>query len=670
MQDEFIGRQIGDFIIKDRIGRGGMALVYRAHQPSVNRDVALKIIRLDQENTDEHFKERFAKEAAVVASLEHIHILPIYNYGIQDNIAYLAMRLLRGGTLRDLLAEGPLPLEQVENLFNQLAKALSYAHSKGVIHRDLKPSNIMFDDSGDVFLADFGLAKIIEGDPDLTRSGNVVGTPTYMSPEQLRGEVVDYRSDVYSLGVVLYHMLTGRAPFESSKHDIVSIIYKQLEEKPQLPSKLNPVVPPNVEQVILTALEKDRDDRYNSVAEMLEAFNYAVGRTSSHSSTLMRRPISRARARARRRRLAAGGTVAVVVLALLVLVLFLLPGLTRAPGDNGTPTADEQPAILPMPTVMPGDKVLGGAIVPDEKTIKNAQQRMGDQPIYYFACTQDSEYHATLAREIRQFAASYDLSLVLRNGEGDRYIQLTQIEAALGEGIRAMIVCPLDTTLLDPTLQAAQQDGVFLVQFAAENSYGGVRLAGDDFGLGQKIGRTAGQYIMEHLGGEANIIILDFSSLPAIVQRADGLEAGVREIAPDVNIIGRYIGGTRDNGEQSVTQLLSEGVEFNVILSINDAGSFGAIAALEDAGIPPGEVFIFSVDAERLAQRYIRDGYYMVASVAIDRQLSARASVDALINLLGGATIAEQVLTPPGNVVTRETLLAQDAAATPPVPPD
>lgn len=649
MHDEFIEQQIGDFIIRERIGRGGMAFVYRAFQPSVNRDVALKIIRLDQDNTDEHFKERFAKEAAVVASLEHIHILPVYNYGIQGNVAYLAMRLLRGGTLRDLLDEGALPLARVEILFNQVARALAYAHSKGVIHRDLKPSNIMFDDSGDAFLADFGLAKIVEGDADLTRSGNVVGTPSYMSPEQLRGDPLDVRSDVYSLGIVLYHMLTGRAPFESTQKDIVSIIYKQLEEKPQLPSKLNPQIPAKVEDVLLVALEKDRADRFATVNDMLDAFNAAVGRNSTHGSTQLRRPLNRARVRVRRRRALMAGGVGLLLIALAAL-LFLLPGLSRAPASNDD---------LPLPIVVEGDTVLGVQIAPDEEVLRIAKQRMGDSPFYFFGCTQDSEYHATLAREIRHFFEEYGFTVEIRNGDSNAYTQLTQIETALSEGAKAMILCPLDTTLLDPTLDAAQRAGVFIVQFGAEENYGGVRLAGDDFGLGQRIGRAAGQYIANTLDGQANVIILDFASLPAIVARADGLEAGVKEFAPDVNIIGRYTGGTPENGKQAVERLLEQGVEFNVILSINDAGAFGAIEALNEAGIAPDQVFVFGVDAERLAQEYILNSYYMIASVEIDRELSARSSVDALINLVGGATIAEQVLTPPGSVINRQTMLAE-----------
>jgi serine/threonine protein kinase len=217
--DQLVGRQVGDFSIEERIGRGGMSVVYRAHQHSVNRDVALKVIVLNPD--EDEFRRRFAQEAKLVATLEHIHILPIYDYGIiEGDIAYLAMRLLRGGSLSQLLTEGPLTLDQTADIFTQIGRGLAYAHRRNVIHRDLKPSNIMLDDADNAYLTDFGLAKLVGENVDMTKSGNIVGTPAYMAPEQLRGDSVDHRSDIYSMGVVLYHMLTGQAPFESSDSNV------------------------------------------------------------------------------------------------------------------------------------------------------------------------------------------------------------------------------------------------------------------------------------------------------------------------------------------------------------------------------------------------------------------------------------------------------------------
>src|SRR5688572_22875672 len=205
--ENLAGRQIDDFVVQERIGRGGMSVVYSAFQPSVNRQVALKIITVNAEaGEQDEFRRRFAQEAELVASLEHIHILPVYDYGIvNDEIAYIAMRLLRGGSLSSLIKDGSLPVDRVADLFTQVARGVAYAHRKGVIHRDIKPSNILLDDDNNAYVTDFGLAKLVGDTMDITRSGKIVGTPAYMAPEQLRGDVIDHRADIYSLGVVLYH---------------------------------------------------------------------------------------------------------------------------------------------------------------------------------------------------------------------------------------------------------------------------------------------------------------------------------------------------------------------------------------------------------------------------------------------------------------------------------
>jgi ribose transport system substrate-binding protein len=176
--------------------------------------------------------------------------------------------------------------------------------------------------------------------------------------------------------------------------------------------------------------------------------------------------------------------------------------------------------------------------------------------------------------------------------------------------------------------------------------------------MGLRPGQAAGRAITEELNGEANVVILDYPDLPFLVTRADGLEDGVLEFAPDANIVGRFLGATRENGEASIRQLLEDGVDIDVIVSINDAGSFGAIEALEAANISPNSVMIFSVDAEALAQQYIRDGYFMRGSIALEREAISDALLNTVVRLLAGATMPEAVLVPPGQVVTREMLLA------------
>ena len=187
-------------------------------------------------------------------------------------------------------------------------------------------------------------------------------------------------------------------------------------------------------------------------------------------------------------------------------------------------------------------------------------------------------------------ATQYGLAYRVYDSDSDAYRQVTMVERARTDGARALIVCPLDPQLLVNPLASVQEVGMPLVLLhAATRSFGGVMLAGDDYLMGVEAGRAGGEIILNVLDGEANAIVLDYPDLPAIVRRADGLVDGVTEIAPDTNILGRYIGGTRENGYASVNQLIEDGVEFNVILSINDAGSYGAIQALEEAGIEPDE---------------------------------------------------------------------------------
>lgn len=671
--NNLVGREIRDFVIKERIGLGGMAEVYRAYQPSVNRDIAVKIIYIHDAIGDDAFPKRFAQEAEVIASLEHIHILPIYGYGIDDDIAYLMMRLLRGGSLSDLLKNGFIPLERTVELFGQFAQGLAYAHSKGVIHRDLKPSNIMLDDANNAYLTDFGLAKLVSGgENNLTKSGNVVGTPAYMSPEQLRGEPLDHRSDIYSLGVVLYHMLTGRQPFEASTTDLISVIYKHLEKPPEPPSQINPLIPPEVEAVVLKALAKKPDDRFGSAGLMAQELKIALGLSSSSNypevsprlRTRTSSPAAPTAPSAPKRQLALLiGAVGVIVALAFIALLVINSGsgtasLVETQQAQTAAAAQFTPTPLPKATVLPGQSAEAGSFVPSPDEILTAKQVLGAGGfIAFITCNQSSEYHSAQAREIRDFAAAYGVEARIYDSDTDSYKQLTLIEKARTDGAKGFIICPLDVKLLDTPLKSMQQAGLPVVIFdAGEEKYGAVLLQGSNYQLGLKPGRYAGQIIQNELGGKADVIILDYPDLPIIVERANGLEVGVRAMAPGVNIVGRYLGATRDFGKESVSKLLRDGVQFNVILSINDAGSFGAIDALVEAGIPPDEVIIVSVDAEALALRYIREGYYMRGSVEVGRTQLSKAAADSIIKLLAGATLPETLLVEPGDVVTKTIL--------------
>jgi ABC-type sugar transport system substrate-binding protein/predicted Ser/Thr protein kinase len=666
-----IGRQIDDYVIEERIGRGGMSTVYRAMQQSVRRPVALKIITLDTSMDDrDEFKKRFHREAEMVASLEHLHIMPVYGYGIiNDDMAYLAMRLLRGGTLAQLIDGNPLPLERAVVIFRQIASGLEYAHQQGIIHRDLKPSNILFDDQQNAYLADFGLAKSIHAGEQFTQSGSVVGTPLYMSPEQLRGEPVDHRSDVYSMGVLLYHMLTGVPPFNSPDGNVVSIIYQHLEKPPRAPRERNETIPPLVESVVMTALAKKPGERFVGVGAMALALTSAAERSldvtdgddnpptpsfikmqpptqpmNPPSTAFARRPLPR---------------LAMPLMIVLVVLLAIGGGAFYFARRAGEPVAARA-------VVLVGEAQPASELRPSPEEIAAAQVRLGENGfIAYITCNTSSEYHATQTREMGDIAREFGLAYRAYDPDSDKSRQIPLIERARLEGAAGLIVCPLDPSVLATSLQSVQTSAIPLVLMNGQMpSYGGVLMAGDEYEMGMATGHEAARIINAESEGQARVIILDYPDLDQLIVRANGLEDGVREGAPAVEVLGRYLGATQDNGYNSVKRLLDAGVTFDTILSINDAGSFGAIRALQEAGIAPNAVRIISIDAEALAREYIAEGYYMRASVDVGREQFSRAAVHAMIKLLAGGTITETVLVPPGQIITAALLDTTPTAPT------
>jgi len=266
------GQTLGPFRITGQIGEGGMATVYKAYQPSMDRTVAIKVLP-SQLSNNAQFVGRFQQEARIIARLEHPHILPVFDSGESDGIYYLVMRYLEAGTLTDKMS-GPLSMDDIDRIFSQLADALGYAHSQGVIHRDLKPSNALIDKHGNLFLTDFGIAKILEGTSQFTKTDMVMGTPAYISPEQAQGSKVDQRSDIYSLGIILYEMITGRLPFVADTP--LAVIYKHINDPLPLPSTVNKQISSAVENVILKALAKSPDDRFKTADEFLSAWKNAV----------------------------------------------------------------------------------------------------------------------------------------------------------------------------------------------------------------------------------------------------------------------------------------------------------------------------------------------------------------------------------------------------------
>jgi len=277
--ESLTGHKLGQYQLHERIGSGGMGAVYRAMQTGLEREVAVKVLPPSLA-MEPGYAARFTREAKTSAALEHPHIIPIYDYGTQDDISYIVMRLLTGGTLKDrlnaaLLNGEPLPsLETVITLLRQLADALDYAHSRGVIHRDIKPGNVMFDNRSDVFLVDFGIAKLTQATTQLTGDSMMMGTPAYMSPEQWMGQDLTPAADQYSLAVLVYNMLTGRGPFEAPTP--YAMMHQHIHEPVPPPQLLRADVPLTVNMVLERALAKEAGSRFPSIRDFATAFEDAA----------------------------------------------------------------------------------------------------------------------------------------------------------------------------------------------------------------------------------------------------------------------------------------------------------------------------------------------------------------------------------------------------------
>jgi serine/threonine protein kinase/formylglycine-generating enzyme required for sulfatase activity len=361
------GQTLGQYELRELLGAGGMGAVYRAYQPGLQRAVAVKVLSPSLAEQAGYI-ERFTREARTAAALEHAHIVPVYDYGTQRDISYVVMRLLPGGALSERLeqrvgSDKPLPsLGETAELLKQVASALDYAHSQGVIHRDIKPSNIMFDSQGGAYLVDFGIAKLAEATSQLTGSGVAMGTPSYMAPEQWRAEQIGPATDQYALGAMIYTLVTGKVPFEAPTP--YALMHKHLNEMPTPPHVMRPDVPHEIALVLERAMAKRPQDRFPTCTAFAQAFDSAVrGKTGEQTayftSPVMRKPPRPVTTPAGTLpppaalpptatqpiyRHPAMWAMGVVLLILLAAVIFLLAG--SGGDDEKSPAQSENPAVV------------------------------------------------------------------------------------------------------------------------------------------------------------------------------------------------------------------------------------------------------------------------------------------------------------------------------------
>lgn len=286
--------QLGRYHIDAEIGRGAMGIVYKAHDPVLDRTVALKTIVLDEDAQErEEYHSRFFQEAKAAARLNHPALITIYDFGEENSLAYMAMELLNGTELADRMATEPIPIQEAVSIAEQVAEGLAFAHDNGVIHRDIKPSNITLLPRGRVKIMDFGIARLKVSDIK-TQLGTRLGTPKYMSPEQSTGDVLDHRTDIFSLGIVLYEMLTGVKLFKGDT--LAQVLYNVANTDPLPPSRIKPEIPPLLDLVVKRAMEKKPAARYASAWEMVEDLRHCLQElppTAYAAPVITRKPVNK-----------------------------------------------------------------------------------------------------------------------------------------------------------------------------------------------------------------------------------------------------------------------------------------------------------------------------------------------------------------------------------------
>jgi len=349
MQPEKIGR----YEIKAELGRGGMATVYRAYDPMFEREVALKVLPTELMH-DELFRGRFEREAKIIAKLEHAAIVPVYDVGQENNQPYFVMRFMAGGSLSERMSEAPVSLEETARIVDRVATALDYAHSKGIIHRDLKPGNILFDEVGDPYISDYGIAKLAQAQQTNLTGSSIIGTPTYMSPEQAQGNEIDGRSDLYSLGVIVYEMLSTKPPYEAATP--LGMVFKHVSDPIPHILDINPNLPSATEAVLEKAMAKNPDDRFRTATDFALALDaLARGETpdlsrTSPATTHYRVPAARPTGTLpKQKKSSPVGWIVGGVIGILVLGAIIWGGM-RFAAQSVPPTVTAAPINTPLPT--------------------------------------------------------------------------------------------------------------------------------------------------------------------------------------------------------------------------------------------------------------------------------------------------------------------------------
>jgi len=350
--------KIGLYEVKSELGRGGMATVYRAYDPRFEREVAVKVLPSELLHADPQFRLRFEREAKIIAQLEHSAIVPVYDVGEADGQPFFVMRYMNGGSLSDRMKAGPMDVEEATRILSLIAPGLDEAHSKGIVHRDIKPSNILFDRRNNPYISDFGIAKLTQAQAGNVTGSAIIGTPAYMAPEQAQGSEIDGRTDIYSLGIILYEMLTGKQPYEADTPMAVAI--KHITDPVPHILAANPNLPTGMDAIIQKAMAKNKGDRYPTAVDLINALRDLQRNMATQMQTRMA-PAAPATVISKKSNTvpAEAQTVSkksfnplVVILPVLALVILGAGGFFVFNGIN-SPKATETPVVLNTSTSLP-----------------------------------------------------------------------------------------------------------------------------------------------------------------------------------------------------------------------------------------------------------------------------------------------------------------------------
>ena len=622
------GVKFTDFEIGAKIGQGGFAEVYQACQRPFNRAVVLKILRLDLNRDPRRAVARFEREAKVIARLEHPHIVPLYHFDVTaEGRAYLVLRYMRGGTLGDLLKSGPLTYLQFERIFKQIASALDYAHSKGVIHRDIKPNNILLDEDGNAYLADFGLARMLEMSLEPSHQALLVGTPLYASPEQLQDHRLDHHTDLYSLGIVLYHALTGRPPFLPSENGMLALIYHHLHDTPPPPCTINPQLPETMNAVFAQALAKAPGERYPDAWHLVSDVLGALG--------LQRLTQDMHRARQRRRR-PLRIVLAVVTGLVLALLVFELAAHVDVPQ-----------AAAALPAATPGLLVgaVGDISAAQPTAGEIAQAHAGQGFIAYLACADEGGYVEAINAEMHARASLYGLPIRVYNADRDPLRYNAQVEAAWSEGAKAFIVCYLSSgTQALVTLEEAFQAGIPVVYLSSSTFEHSVQLEPVSNETGHMLGAIAGTIANQDFAGGARVAILYYGSTPGTLTIRAAMQSALLETAPEVEIVADYP-IVWENELPAIIEALQT-IEFDLVLVLNQRLTAPLADGLAAAGYRPDDIAIVGLVADEPTRAYFDDRFFVRGGVQIDIPMIGQAAVDAAVKLMGGGVVPQTIRLP------------------------